>query len=367
MTRDFESLPANNTENQHFIAQAIQSLNATPSEDGEISHIAAYRKVGGNLISPVPRVLRPIRSNLAVIDLYTFDVENRLRRNYEKLFHDFESKVPEHTLSVIEKVRAGNLDIQMEVKAILRAKFMDFVRNPYNIRTCLQIFPQLATSSPTDSRAAEIQQKVLNGYNPRQDRICKILKITAQEYRNWLSTMFILLYPIPGIDIPLLDQILESLTGDNTSVSGSFIMVYDKPVVLLSDRAANVALPSQNNFTLEFHASAHMLITLYVLPLAHVSETMKLAPPAWSEEALNEIIKKFPELRSLIPPGGVGPEMWNVLFKKILPSHESGFQIKAVQNDLLFAEAYNQRTVEQCKELVYGRASTFPGVIISNI
>jgi hypothetical protein len=220
MTKNFEPLDPNDTVNQHFVAQAVQSLNAVPSKNGEISHINAYKRVGENTISLANKGGRPIRKNLSLDDLYTFDIEGRLRRNFETLFHRFENDVPEHTLSLIEKVRSKRDDLQDEVQAILRAKFMDFVRNPYNIRDCLRIFPQLATSKPTDPDAAEIHQKVLNGHKPHQDSICKKLSITPQDYRNWLSTMFMLLYPIPGVDEPLLDQILRQMTDEKKNVCG---------------------------------------------------------------------------------------------------------------------------------------------------
>ncbi|WP_431819714.1 hypothetical protein [Burkholderia sp. F1] len=322
MTKRIEPLPPNNTENQHFVSQKVQSLNATPSPNGEISHINAYRRNGESEISPTNKGGRPIRHNLALIDLYTFDIDGKLRRNFEALFHRYESEVAQHTLSLTEKALAGRSDMHEEVLGIIRAKLLDFVRNPYNVRACLSMFPQMASARITDPHADEIHRMVLNGRNPRQDRICKMLNITSKEYRNWLATLFILLYPVPGLDKPMLDKVIDGIISDKTKISGSHILIYDEPVVLLSDRASNVALPSSSNFSLEFHASSHMLVTFYSIQLN------------------------------------------NVNFGLI--SHNSGFEVRVARNDRDFVESYNRRTVSQCRELVFGCAPTFPGITITN-
>jgi hypothetical protein len=318
MTKKTELLPPNNTKNQHFIAQKVQSLNATPSENGEISHINAYRRTGDNEISPSNKGGRPIRHNLALMDLYTFDTENKLRRNFEALFHHYESEVSQHTLSLMEKALAGCDDMHEEILGIIRAKFMDFIRNPYNVRTCLSMFPQMATARINDPYATEIQAKVLSGFNPRQDRICKILGITNQEYRNWLATILSLTYPIPGLGKPLLDMLINGIITDKKKVGGMHIFIYDVPVVLLSDRAFNLVRPSWSDLWLEFHASSSMLVTFYALQLGNGY------------------------------------------------SHDTGFKVEIVRNDKAIAESYNRRTVQQCSEFVYGCAPTFPGITIVN-
>ncbi|MFM0025304.1 hypothetical protein PQR70_03355 [Paraburkholderia madseniana] len=331
MTKKIESLPPNNTENQHFVSQKVQSLNATPSPNGEISHINAYRKSGENAISATNKGGRPIRHNLALIDLYTFDIDGKLRRNFEALFHRYESEVAQYTLSLTEKALAERDDMHEEILGIIRAKLVDFVRNPYNVRACLRMFPQMVSARFKDAHADEIHSRVLSGCNPRQDRICKILGITPQEYRKWLATIFLLLYPITEQGEPLLDMIINGIIRDKTKVSGSHILIYDEPVVLLSDRASNVALPSSANFTLEFHASSRMLITFYAIQLNTVN------------------------FRSHEP-----------LRKEYLTSHDSGFEVRIAKNDRAFVESYNQRTVSQCREFVYGCAPTFPGISIVN-
>jgi hypothetical protein len=365
MTKETETMVPNETKNQHFVAQGVQSLNALPSENGKISHINTYERVDEVTISLVDEGTRPIRKNLSLEDLYSFDIEGRLRRNYETLFHQFESDVPERTLSVVEKVRAGRKDIDDDVWVILRAKFMDFVRNPYNIRTCLKMFPQLAASAPTSGVALELYNKVLSGNKPHLTRICKILSITPDDYQNWLTTMFVLLYPIPGIDEPLLDKILDSLASKNDYVCGSHVIVYDNPAVLLSDRAANFAIESESNLSLEFHASAHMLITLYVWKLDNVSDLIKSTAAAKVDlTEMEALIRRYPEL---MPAAGITVEGLGQLIKDYVPSHNSGFEIRAEQNVSDFVVAYNRRAVEQCKRYVYGCAEEFPGVNIRSL
>jgi hypothetical protein len=139
-------------------------------------------------------------------------------------------------------------------------------------------------------------------------------------------------------------------------------MVYDKPVALLSDRAGNMAIKSDSQFSLEFHASAHMLITLYIWPLKTVPETVRSAPPQTINlEAVRALIEKCPEL---MPASGITPEGFGEMIEAYLPSHDLGFEIRAEQNIQVFVEAYNRRTVAQCEELVYGLAPQFPGITV---
>lgn len=360
-----KTMSPNDTKNQHFVAQGVQSLNALPSENGKVSHIKTYERVDHSTISLANKSGRPIRANLSLEDLYTFDLEGRLRRNYETLFHQFESDIPERTLSVIKKVRAGSDDIQDDVRAILRAKFLDFVRNPYNIETCLKMFPQLRASAPTGGIALKIYSRILNGNKPQLAKICKILSISPEDYKNWLTTMFILLYPIPGIDEPLLDKILNSLISNNDYICGSHVMVYDNPGVLLSDRAANFAIQSGSHLSLEFHASAHMLITLYIWKLEKLP-TMIASTPSITVDLvkMKNLIAKYPDL---MPAAGISVEGLFQLANNYIPSHNLSFEIRAEQNVTDFITAYNKRTVEQCNKFVYGCAAEFPGVRIVSI
>lgn len=269
----------------------------------------------------------PIRHNLALKDLYTFDLTGQMRRNFEALFHRYESDVPKLTVSLIEKIRAGRLDLQREILAILSAKFLDFARNPYTIRKCLDTFPPLANHHPTDRESYNTYRRIWDGHNPRQARICELLSVTEEEYRRWLVTLFMLLYPHVGMTETFLDQVISGLINNKDNYTSAHVFVFDQPMVLLSDRSFN-EVSSSPHLALEFHASAEMFITF---SSAHL-------------DAMG-----FPKDRL---------ELFKV-------TRTPQLEVPIVKNNYELLERYNQRSVTQCFKHVYGAGSAFPGVIIT--
>ncbi|HEU4818466.1 hypothetical protein [Janthinobacterium sp.] len=325
-------LPPNPTENQHFIAQAVQGLNAAPSENGKISHIQVYRRVGENTISLVNKGGLPIRHNLALLDLYTFDLTGSLRRNFESLFQRYEEDLPRKTLSLVKKIRANTLDLHDEIISIIGSKMLDFIRNPYSIHKCLAMFPNFATFHPTSAESNEIYQRIWDGNNPRQERICRLLGITSFEYRRWLVTIFMLTYEHPGMSETFLDQIIHSLITSRENYAATHFFIYDRPAVLLSDRSFN-EIDNEKIFAMEFHASAELIVTFMVLNLNE-----------WEFKKPLKITKKSIDA-----------------FKNF---REPMLQAFIVKNEEEILKSYNQRTVAYCHQNVYGVAKSFPGIKI---
>lgn len=321
-------LPPNVTENQHFIAQKVQSLNASPSPDGQISHIRAYQKVNEDTIAVTNRVGMPIRRNLAIKDLYSFDVTGQMRRNFEALFHRYESNVPQLTVSLLAKIRAARSDLQQEILGILSAKFLDVARNPYSIRKCLNTFPTLSKHHPTDPDSYATYRRIWEGHNPRQAKICKMLGVTDDEYRRWLVTLFMLLYQHVGMQETFLDQLISGLINSRDDYAATYVFIYDKPVVLLSDRSVNEVANTQH-LAWEFHASAEMFITFASLKM----------------EALDISKERLAQSQALRTPQ---------------------LDVQVFRNHYAMLEQYNQRSVHQSFQHVYGVASSFPGVTIAD-
>ena len=325
-------LPPNPTENQHFIAQSVQGLNAAPSANGKISHIQVYRRVGENTISLVNKGGLPIRHNLALLDLYTFDLTGAMRRNFESLFRRYEDDLPRKTLSLVRKIRANTLDLHDEIISIIGSKMLDFIRNPYSIRKCLAMFPHFDKFHPTSAESNEIYQRIWDGNNPRQERICRLLGVTSFEYRRWLVTIFMLTYEHPGMSETFLDQIIISLITSRENYAATHFFIYDRPAVLLSDRSFN-EIDNGKIFAMEFHASAELIVTFMVLNLNE-----------WEFKKPLNITKKNIEA-----------------FKNF---RDPILQAFIVKNEEEILKSYNKRTVAYCHQHVYGVAHSFPGIEI---
>lgn len=327
MSHNKSPLPPNSTTNQHFIAQKVQWLNAGPSLNGQISHIRKYRRVAEDRIRRTNGEGMPIRHNLAIFDLYTFDLDGRMRRNFETLFHRYEANVPQLTQTLLVKVRNGRGDIEEEISGILAAKFLDFARNPYSIRKCLNTFPQLSNHHPTDRDSYNTYRRIWDGKNPRQTRICNMLGVTEEEYRRWLVTLFMLLHQHDGTST-FLEQVITGLITNPNAYSCTHVFFFDDASVLLSDRSCN-ELDSSENMVMEFHACAQMYLTFSSLQI----DAMKYP---------KEMLKIFKANRT--------PRLETV----------------ALRNQYPLLESYNRRAVFQCFEHVYGAATSFPGILIDD-
>ena len=143
------------TKNQHFIAQVEQRLNAiNPSAKEENQKIYSFSLNARETYSIIldSDAGFKISSTLRFNDLFSFDVLGKepVRYNFEKLFHQYESKIKENTEILLLKL-ASSGDIKTEILNIFMFKLLNFVRNPYSIKKVLNTFPQLFQFHPTNS------------------------------------------------------------------------------------------------------------------------------------------------------------------------------------------------------------------------
>jgi hypothetical protein len=320
------------TKNQHFVSQVEQKLNAiNPLAEEENRRIFSFSLVDreSSSISLDSQMGCKISRNLSLNDIFSFDVlkGDATRYNFEKLFHKYEATIKTNTESLISKLTISNADIKSEIINIFLSKFLNFVRNPYSIHKVLNTFPQLKNIYPTDPLHYKNFERVLNGTKPQQRHICNELGVTEDEYKNWLSSIFLLLTPIEKNKPNYLDQAVNGLFENKNRLIMVCIYTYDNKTCLLSDRGYTSVSEENDFFVLDFNLYSNGFIRY-----------------------------SFSEVSSFVHEG---------IPKNFIEIYKNGPQdivIHKIKNDLDTLAQYNNNTVYQCSKNIFNSSSECHGV-----
>ncbi|MES2205497.1 MAG: hypothetical protein V4525_01725 [Pseudomonadota bacterium] len=323
----------NTTKNQHFISQVEQRLNTiNPNSDDENQKIYAFKlkKRESYLIELESKKGFKINNSLTLNDLFSFDVlNNEIRSNFEKLFHQYEYNIRSNTKILLDKIPLNNSEIKDEILNLFISKFINFVRNPYSIKKVIDSFPSLKNCYPTNPIHFKNFELIITGKKPQQKFLCESLGISDKEYIEWLSIIFMLLIRLEENKPNLLEQMIKNLYENPDTYIMAIIHTYDEKTCLLSDRGFSTPIEEKDHMAFSFNLKSNAFIT-YIF-----SDINKLASPN-TPEALIKSFKSMP--KSL---------------------HASHFH-----NDFNALEKYNRHVVYQCFNTVFGSSTDYHGIQI---
>lgn len=320
------------TRNQHFISQVEQRLNSiNPQANEDNQRIYSFSVIDreDHKIKIDSEKGCKISNNLSLMDIFSFDVldKDQGRYNFEKLFSGYEAGIRSNTESLLSKLTTSGTDIKSEILNIFILKFINFVRNPYSVKKILNTFPVLNSVQPTDHIHLKNFQQVLQGTKPQQHYICSQLGITNEDYKNWLSVIFLLLAPLENNQYNFLERMVKSLYENPETFVMVIIYTYDEKTCLLSDRGYNNSLPEDKHLSMDFNLYSRGFIRYM-----------------------------FSDLESLIP--GNTPKNLVDTYKS-LPKSVSVHHIK---NDLEALGQYNKYVVYQCFKKVFNSSKDCYGL-----
>lgn len=321
------------TRKQHFLSQVEQRFNSiNPNADTDNQRIYSFSSKNDDsyIITMDSEKGINISSNLQFLHLFSFDVleDSTHRNNFESLFDSYESTIRDNTDSLVTKLRDCKFDIQSEIINIFRSKILNSVRTPYSIEKTLNTFPDTKGLYPTDDVHRKNFNRVLEGKNPQQNYICKILGITEKDYRDWLAVLFILLNPMEEERSNFLDKAIIRLFESPNLYTRVCIYTYDEKSYLLSDRGFNL-YEGDNNVIWEFNLCSSTFISYCFTHIESSDSNIE-------EEVLSYLKRKPKEISLVIQ-----------------------------NNDLSALEKYNKRTVSFCYEHVFGASKEYEGVTVS--
>ena len=328
----------NATRNQHFVTQAEQRLNSsTPAARDSDQRIYAFSVVDRDppTIRLTDRRGRKITSTLSFRDLFSFEaVDGGNRYNFEGMFQRYVADIAQHSLGLIDKIRRGDSVVEEELVRVFLLKLLNTFRNPYAVQRTLNSFPAILKNvHPTDPDQYQEYQRVVLGNKPHEEALCREFGITADQYREWLRSLFILLNLSDGASLTPFDGIVASLFNDGNLHVQIRLCTYDTETCLLPDHG-----------------------------MVNWSDDPGLILMAFSLHARAFVQYAFQDIDAFVEEK-VGPISWR--HREALEKHKSERKRVTIyhdHNDLQCLQTYNANAVLQCHRHVYGAAKACYGV-----
>jgi len=185
------------TKRQHFVSQTEQRFNASDSQKSRIYQFEVIDHEKGVIKLTSPKGVA-IRKNLAIEDLFAFEKEGKLRRNFERLFEKYEQRISQAVKALeVALSKADGQALRNLIPEIWLLKFLNIWRNPYGVKKALNTFPMLTEFVPTDPYFREQYEKIDQLTEPPFEGFDR-LGLTLEEYKRWLKVLLLLLMPSKG-------------------------------------------------------------------------------------------------------------------------------------------------------------------------
>jgi hypothetical protein len=328
-------MPTSNfTQNQHFISQAEQRLNAANPEAA-----VRRRRIYSFRLQDRERLLvqleHPngiaIRNNLAFTDLFSFDVFGTARTNLEASFARFERSIAYHSGRLIERLRARDQsDLKTDLLEVFCSKFLNFFRNPHSVKKALASLGTVLDEHPAGPAERSIYASALSGNRPQQAAVCRRFGLSEQEYERWLYALSVLLGRRDDAEPSPLEMIAKRLFESN-NVQVVICHFTGAETCLLSDRGFVVSAEEPGRLGLDFNLCSQAFVTFLI------TDVRSQMPPWIAPERVAEFV-----------PAATAALHGHVTVHPV------------IENNMAYLKAYNGRVVYQCAERVFSAKSTAP-------
>lgn len=289
----------NATKNQHFISQVEQRLNSTLANQNKIYSFSLIDRESCHIELDSEKGAG-IPNNLSFSDLYTFKFfDDGNRKNFESFFGEYEQNIQTSTQSFLDKIKLNDANVIEELNNILLLKFLNFIRNPYNIKKVINNFGVLADHYPTNEGLLR-EYKLLNErMDGGLERICRVFDVTREDYYKWMRIIFLSLINISSRETMLENLIMSFISNKNYATA---VWVYSIPEnhsdkrVSLSDRAfVDLSDPGRNNLCFAFNLNSKSFIKFALLDIE--KQLDDIAPLGMNK---NQILKSYLRLDKTI-------------------------------------------------------------------
>lgn len=283
------------TKNQHYLSQIEQRLNSISRVGNKIySFILKDRETCEVELEHKKGI--GIQSNLSFSDLYTFDfLDEGMRKNFENSFGKYESKIAASTSALLDKIRANDENILEELNDVLRLKFLNFFRNPYNIVKVLNTIGMLADHHPVHGPLLEEYRRLEKRNDGGIKRICQVFDVTQEQYLRWMKVIFLSLIDI-GNGETILEHLIRDLLENKEYATAATIYgisdAHPDKKVALSDRSyVDYSGVADGELMMAFNLNSNYFIKFALLSVDRFMEAN--APEGFDKEKVKEAFLKF--------------------------------------------------------------------------
>ncbi|EMS1123156.1 hypothetical protein AADE44_001650 [Klebsiella aerogenes] len=287
------------TKNQHYLSQIEQRLNSIAGAEHKIYSFTLQDREYRTVTLDNEKGTR-IQSNLSFSDLYTFEfLDKGYRKNFEYAFGKYEEKIKTATSALLEKIKEKNNDILNELNDVLCLKFLNLIRNPYNIRKVLNIFGALADHYPLNEQLHKEYRLLESRDDGGLERVCRVFGVSKKEYLLWRRVIFLSLIDI-GNNESMLESLIRAFLENKQYATGCFIYgiseTHSDIKPLLSDRAyVEFSDPAEASLLVAFNLNSNYFIKFGLMDVRGIME--KEAPLGMDKE---KVLSHFFNQRKII-------------------------------------------------------------------
>lgn len=343
----------NTTRNHHFISQVEQRWNASSNQENpSLARICRYKIVDKSSFELEASNRPLIKNTSARDDLYTLELfESGKRLNLEKFFgvleDKYNKKVSSFHSSIMYKIESNNVtsksidgsDLIEDIKYLQKLKFLNFIRNPHNIKKSLESFSFCKDYiiQGSGKEFVSIFNSLVNNDKRQRDHICSKYGVSPAEYDSWLKLILFFVYYDEGISHSSIDGMIEEYFKAKEIYTTIIISYYtDSSLTPLVPDIGSIIYP---DLTYQFNVSKNCFVSLRHIQIDSeyaVKSFMRICEEAnkpYTEEAFN-------------------------FFKNTMAGKVNTFiQV----NNKEFLENYNKRCITESVEFVYCASQSVVG------
>ena len=346
----------NDSKNHHYIAQVQQKMNAiNPDLDKKKRKIYKFKVVDkeSSELSLIEEEGVLIESNLSFQDLYTFKVLGyKYRKNFEKLFKVYEDNLEKYSKEFFNKINRGEDNITLEIANIFLYHFMNMVRNPLTIKDSIILFDSVIYKYiKSNMYNHEELEEVQNIENSDIEKICYKYSINKEEYKKWMLIIFLFVGNRKDNKEKLIESVVKNIFNNKNSWKEFTIGCYSgKNYCLLSDKGYNMYSTNDAFLYFDINVMKNVFINLVLVKNDAIIDSNLISEMQSSFGFDDEQVKYFKEY------------LKNTTFDNMLSKN---IKANLIRDDLLLLASYNQRTIQNCHEHVFGASKKYEGVTLS--
>jgi len=264
------------TKNQHYLSQIEQRLNSIAGAEQKIFSFTLQDRESCTVKLDNKKGTR-IQSNLSFSDLYTFEfLDNGYRKNFEREFSKYEEKIKIATFALVEKLKEKNNDILIELNDVLCLKFLNLIRNPWNIRKVLNTFGAFTDLYPRSEQLLKEYLLLESRDDGGLERVCRVFNVSKKEYILWMRVIFLSMVDFDNNE-SMLENLIRAMLEDKKYATGLYIYgiseAYSDKKPLLSDRAfVDFSDPTEPSLFVAFNLNANYFIKFGLMDVKHFME-----------------------------------------------------------------------------------------------
>lgn len=287
-------------------------------------------------------------------DLYTFKIlDNKYRKNFEKIFKIYEDDIEKYSKDLVNKVDRLEDNVTLEVANIFLYHFMNMVRNPLTIKDSILLFDAVIDNSITsDMYSYKELMEIQNIENPDIEEICEKYSISKENYKKWMLIIFIFISNSENQEENLMESVVKGIFNNKNSWKEFTIGCYsDKNYCLLSDKGYNIYSVDNMALYIDINVMKNVFVTFAFVKNDTVINSTLISEMksdfGFDDQQVNAVIKRLKN------------STFDNMFSKNIKAN-------LTRNNLQLLAGYNQRTIQNCHEHVFGASKEYEGVTVSS-